>query len=110
METMPNYVGARVLAVCLNTMGFRLDHKVHKPAATRALKRLVLIWVRKNFLALHRDYPDVARACLGGTISFDQENSRLIKTYRGSLGNEPIREFLELEAVAPEQHSNGKGA
>lgn len=102
MERMPNYGGARILAVCLNTMGFRLDIKVHKPVATRALKRMVLTWVRTNFLTLHREYPDVARACIGGTITFDQENGRLVKTYRGSLGKEPAREFLELEGFKAE--------
>lgn len=97
MEKMPNYVSARVILVCLNVMGFRLDHSVHKPRATRALKRAIVRWTQRNFLSLYSQYPDVAEACIGGTITFDKDDRRLVKTYRGSLGREPAREFLVLE-------------
>lgn len=106
MGRLPNFVGARVLSVCLNVLGFRMDHAVQKPIGTRALKRLINGWMRANFLTLHADYPMVAQACIGGTISFDKDNNRLVKTYRASLGKEPAREYLYLDP--PVHKSNSK--
>src|SRR5690606_7623665 len=48
MGHAPNYKGARVILVCLNVMGFKMDHAVHKPKEIRALKRALLRWVRQN--------------------------------------------------------------
>lgn len=96
MEEYPNFKGARVIAVCLNTMGFRLDHAVHKPKETRALKRALIGWIRKHYLTIFERYPEVARACTGGGITFDEEELTLIKTYSSLLGKEPNRDFFPL--------------
>jgi hypothetical protein len=90
-----NYKGARVISVCLNVMGLSLDDKVHRPAETRGLKRYVLTWVKKHYLQVQADLPDVARAFLSGTISFDEGSRRLVKTYSGGLSREPHKEYLE---------------
>lgn len=96
METFPNYRSARVIAVCLNTMGFRMDHAVRKSKETRALKRALLAWLRRHYLSVFHKHPDVARACTGGTITFDESVTALIKTYPVSLGREPDREIFRL--------------
>ncbi|MBB4272818.1 hypothetical protein [Rhizobium mongolense] len=96
METMPNYVGARILGVCINVMGFRLDHTVHRPRETRALKRAVAGWCRRNFMTLWNEYPDVALACVIGNITFDREKRQLTKTYASSLGRPGTQEHLQL--------------
>lgn len=73
MEHAPNYKGARVILVCLNVMGFKMDHAVHKPKEIRVLKRALLRWIRQNYMKLLKEYPDVARACMGASISFDSK-------------------------------------
>lgn len=96
MERAPNYQGARVILVCLNVMGFRMDHAVHKPKEIRALKRLLIKWICQHYLNLRNEYPDVARACTGASITFDPKKKQLIKTYSSLLGKEPQREILQL--------------
>ncbi|RWY88575.1 hypothetical protein EHI44_10995 [Rhizobium leguminosarum] len=96
METMPNYVGARILGVCINVMGFRLDHAVHRPRETRALKRAVSGWCQRNFMTLWTQYPDVALACVIGNITFDHEKRQLTKTYASNLGRLGQQEHLQL--------------
>lgn len=107
MARLPNFRGAQILSVCLNVLGFRMDHKVHAPDGTRALKRLVTGWVRENFLTLYADYPLVAEACIGGTITFDKEGNRLVKTYSAMLGREPDREYLDLAPARVKLPSSG---
>lgn len=96
MERAPNYKGARVILVCLNVMGFRMDHAVHKPKEDRALKRALLKWIRQNYLKLLKEYPDVARACTGASLSFDPEEKVFIKTYGAFLGKEPNQDIFQL--------------
>lgn len=96
MEKLPNYKGAGVILVCLNTMGLRMDHAVNKPKETRALKRALLAWVRQHYLTIVAEYPNVARACTGGGITFDGDKQALVKTYRSILGRDPNREILPL--------------
>lgn len=96
MERAPSYKGARVILVCLNVMGFRMDHAVHKPKEVRALKRALLKWIRHNYLKLLKDYPDVARSCTGASLSFDPEEKALIKTYGAFWGKEPNRDIFQL--------------
>ncbi len=96
MERLPNYQRARVIAVCLNTMGLRIDSKAHRPPETRALKRALLRWMRRNFLSIFEQYPDVARSCVGGSITFNEQTRQIVKTYQRSLGREPHREIFDL--------------
>lgn len=98
MERMPNYRGARVIAVCLNTTGLRIDSKPHRPPETRALKRALLRWMRQHFLRIFEQYPDVARSCVGGSITFNEQTLQIVKTYQRSLGREPHREIFDLVA------------
>lgn len=97
MSRLPNFVSARLLSVCLNVLGFRVDNEAYKTRATRAFKRLIIEWTKRNFLTLYAKYPPVAEACIGGTITFDKERGRLVKTYSAYFGKEPVREYLELD-------------
>jgi hypothetical protein len=96
MEHSPNYKGARVILVCLNVMGFKMDHAVHRPKEIRALKRALLSWVRQHYLKLLKEYPDVARACTGASLSFDPKRKAFIKTYSSFLGKKPERDIFQL--------------
>ncbi len=96
MERLPSYAGARILGACINVMGFRLDHQVYRPPGTRALKRAVNGWCRENFMDLFRLYPDVAKSCLVGNVTFDYKKQRLTKTYASSFGRPGQQEVLQL--------------
>ncbi|RUV37520.1 hypothetical protein [Mesorhizobium sp. M7A.F.Ca.MR.148.00.0.0] len=97
MDRYLNYKGARVLSVCLNVMGLSEEHEAHRPPEYRALKRLILRWIAKNYLRMREELPDAAAACLGGTISFDVTRQCLVKTYSAGLSREPAREYLTLD-------------
>ncbi len=99
MERLPNYVNARILGVCMNIMGFRLDHAVFRPKGTRALKRAVVGWCRQNFMRLWNEHPEMARACLLGNVSFDHKKRRLTKRYASSFGRPGQEEHLALPNV-----------
>lgn len=99
MEEYYNYEGARVLSFCLNVMGLHERKNDNRYKKFRALHRWLLRWVRLNYLKIFEEIPDVADNCLSGTITFDEKNRRLVKTYRGSLGKEPQRRYLELLPV-----------
>jgi hypothetical protein len=95
MDKWPNFKGARILGYCLNVMGLEIGTgefgREH-----RALHRAILAWTQRNYLRVRREYPKVAEACLIGSISFDPERNRLVKTYAEGLDKEPDQRFLEL--------------
>jgi hypothetical protein len=96
METYPNYKGARIILVCLNVLGLSRERSFEAPEVVGALKRAMLNWVRLNYLKIHGEYPSVALACTGASVSFDAEKKELIKTYSSLRGKEPHREILKL--------------
>jgi len=96
MEKLPNYVNARILGVCMNIMGFRLDHAVFRPRETRALKRAIIGWCRQNFLKLWNEHPEMARACILGNVTFDYKKRTITKTYASSFGRPGQQEHLIL--------------
>jgi hypothetical protein len=100
MEKYWNYKGARILGMCLNVMGLDLSREVHRPKEYRDLKKFVLCWTRKNYLRMLNDLPEVAAACLMGTITYDPENRRIVKTYSKGLSRVAPQEFLDLDEPA----------
>lgn len=92
----PNYKSSRILGFCLNVLGpvFRKNGRVFKE--TNALHKAVLAWTRKNYLKLNKENPEVAESCLIGSITFDSQGLRIVKTYRKDLEKEPPKEYLEL--------------
>lgn len=100
MREMPNYKGARILGLLLNVMGIKVSKgKDSYGRDYRSLAKAVHSWTRRNYLKLRDELPDVAEAVLIGSISFDEKNRRLVKTYFKGLSKEAPREYLELDPV-----------
>jgi hypothetical protein len=93
------FVAAHILAICLNCMGLTLPKKgassIDQPY--RALHAVVLRWTKKNYLQLRQYSAELADACLTGTMTFDEAGNRLVKTYAGFHGQEPPKEYLDLD-------------
>jgi hypothetical protein len=98
LESMPNYKAARVLGICLNVMGLTMGKRSGYGRDHAALKAAVLAWTRRNYLRLREVNAEIADACLIGSITFDAEQSRLVKTYAKGLRPEPDREYLPLQS------------
>lgn len=98
LESMPNYEAARVLGICLNVMGLKMGKRSGYGRDSAALKVAVLTWTQRNYLRLREVNAEIADACLIGGITFDTEQSRLVKTYLKGLRPEPDREYLLLES------------
>jgi hypothetical protein len=102
MDKFVNYKSARILGYCLNVMGLSIQPgKTAYGQDYRALKRAVVNWTKRNYLRICTANPDVADACLIGSIGFDPQGMRLVKTYAKGLEREPHREYLELDAASP---------
>jgi hypothetical protein len=98
LESMPNYQAARVLGICLNVMGLKMRKRSGYGRDHAALKAAVLTWMQKSYLRLREVNAEIADACLIGSITFDAEQSRLVKTYAKGLRTEPVREYLPLQS------------
>jgi len=97
MRRFPNFKGARFLGFCLNVMGLNIRQNDYDKDS-RALKKSVLSWTKKNFVWLHEYNPHVANACLVDGLTFDAENRRLVRTYPvEGLRREPEYVYLELD-------------
>lgn len=99
LETFPNYQGARLLGFCLNVFGLCEEGPRDRRTGDGALRKAVLRWTKRYYLALHKIHPPVADFCLSGGISFDAEHKRLVKTYSQGLRLEPSREYLTLDGI-----------
>ena len=78
-------------------MGLRAGNKSRFGREEYALRKVVLAWAKRNFLPLYARLPDVADAAIMGSITFDKENNRLVKTYLKGLSREAPKEFLDLD-------------
>ncbi len=84
MNTFPNYLGARILGLCLNVMGFkRLTNSYDRNS--RPLSCAMRKWVENNFYGLYQNSREVAEAVLIGSISYDPLKNQLIKTYQRGI-------------------------
>jgi len=97
LETWPNFQSSKILGICLNVIGFSELKKQGHREDYYALAKAVINWTRRNYLNLVEINPRVAEDCLGGGISFDQANDRLVKTYAIGVKMEPTREYLSLD-------------
>lgn len=102
LESMPNYKAARVLGICLNVMGLKIGKRSGYGRDNAALKAAVLAWIQRHYLRLREVNAEIADACLIGSITFDAEQLRLVKTYAKGLKPEPHREYLSLQS--PTKH------
>ncbi len=102
LERAPNFHSAPILGLCLNVMGLEVGDKRDHTWGEYQLRKAVLSWVRRNYLGLVKKQYKVAKACLVGTITFDAERSRLVKTYIEGLRLEAPKVYLELSEPAVE--------
>jgi len=98
LESLSNYKAARVLGICLNVMGLEIEKRSDLGHA--ALKTVVLTLTQRNYLRLRELNAEIADACLIGSITFDVEESRLVKTYAKGLRPEPDRKYLSLHSAS----------
>lgn len=96
MDRFPNYKSARILGLILNVVGVKASHRKTGRPAERAIQVLVQSWFKRRFLDVRREYPDVAEWCLLGSITYDEELRRLVKTYAKGTRPEPNRAFMQL--------------
>jgi len=97
MEEFPNFLGARILAFCLNVMGLNLRDG-NLLGDMKALHTAILSWTKRNYAWLHVYNPDVAEACLVDGMSYDPEECRIIKTYPAEgLRREAQYDVLEVD-------------
>jgi hypothetical protein len=98
MDRFANFQGAQTLGFCLNVLGLELTdrhsgfRKEFYPLQASALR-----WTKANYKRLLVDHPKVAETCLQGSVSYDAEKHRLVKTYSRETGKEPDRAYLELD-------------
>ena len=93
-----NFLGARYLGFCLHvcglTPGSRSQNRERKEYALRVC---VINWTKKNYKTLLADHPKVAQACLHGTVTYDSEKHRLVKTFSNATGKFLPSEILVLD-------------
>ncbi|MFA4904074.1 MAG: hypothetical protein WC600_15185 [Desulfobaccales bacterium] len=96
LEKFPNYKSSRILGFCLNVMGLKIGKKKGYGSYYYPLHKVVLAWAMNNFLRLKRIQPDVAESCLIGSISFDEQDNRLVFTYAKGLELKAPKAYLDL--------------
>jgi len=97
LSSLPNYKAARILAICLNVMGPVVRDKTYNiDRSYRALHVAAVSWLKKNYLDLIDKQPDVAKACIIGSIFYDEDNKKIIKSYRKGLRLEEPQKYLQL--------------
>jgi hypothetical protein len=97
MDHFANFKGAHILGFCLNVLGLKLiDRHNDYRKEFYPLQAAALRWTEANYLKLVADHPKVAEACLQGSISYDADNHRLVKTFSGATEPEPDRDYLNI--------------
>lgn len=106
LERVPNFKSSRILGLCLNVLAFppaqRLGHDLHP----YPIQKAIVSWTSANYARLRRANPDVAENCLVSRMSFDEEGSRLVKTYEKNLHRVAPKEYLDVVR----EDSRNKGA
>lgn len=97
METFPNFKASKILGLCLNVLGLSEPDQKGYRRDERPLTQAVQSWAKRNYLRLVEVNPRVAEDCLSGSISFDAENQRLVKTFARGINLEPPKEYLDLD-------------
>jgi hypothetical protein len=98
MDKFQDFSSARLLGYCLNVMGLVVWQRAEYGKDFRALHRAILAWTQRNYLRLVKLNPELANRCLTGGISYDRDGLRLVKTYAKGFGQEPHREYLDLQS------------
>jgi hypothetical protein len=101
LETHPNFLNARYLGYCLNVLGLDVGTKRDHRGDEYPLRKAVISFARKNYLALVERQHKVAAAVLLGTISFDKDKMQLVKTYNAGL--DLVAPTVTLDLIEPEK-------
>ncbi|WP_441281064.1 hypothetical protein [Tardiphaga sp. 862_B3_N1_1] len=96
IRDLPNYANAKYLGYCLNVLGVTVGNKRSHRGEDYALRKAVVTFARNNYLWLVKKQPRVAAAVMIGTISFDEPNRRLVKTYSEGLSLVAPTDVLDL--------------
>ncbi|MFQ5965107.1 MAG: hypothetical protein ACE5KZ_12590 [Candidatus Scalinduaceae bacterium] len=107
LEKIPNYKSSRILGFCLNVMGLKIGERKGLDRNYYYLHKVILKWTSNNYLRLKSIHPEVAESCLIGSISFDEQSNRLVKTYAKGLSLKAPEEYLKLNE-ASEINAKGK--
>lgn len=100
MRRWPGKSGARILGFCLNVMGLRLGND-KSDGCYRALHKVVLFWMKRNYAWLHGYDKQIAEYCLVDGLAFDPDNLRIVKTYpAGILRREAEYIYLDVSPFA----------
>ena len=103
MKRFPNFKGAGILAFCLNVMGLTFRDS-DSYTDSKVLQKVILSWTKRNYLWLYAYNPRVAQACLVDGMTYDAENTRLVKTYPAEgLRREAQYEYLDLDPARTEE-------
>lgn len=97
MATFPNFEAARILGFCLNVTGLVIGKPDALSRSEFALRKVIIGLAKKHYLSVRSRLPDVAEACLIGSISFDESGNRLIKSYLKGLSATVPTDQLELD-------------
>lgn len=93
-----NFVGARYLGFCLHVCGLTAGERHQQFGREEyALRVCVINWTRRNYKHLLEYHPKVANACLQGSVTYDKDNHRLVRTFSDATQKEVPREYLTLE-------------
>ncbi|MUK70254.1 hypothetical protein [Aliivibrio fischeri] len=91
----PNYRTARYIGFCLNVLWIK-SHVVHKKDIGWALRKVVVAWVKQNYLTLFETNRVIAEACLHGGLSFDEEKKAIIKTFQSFTPGKLSEDYFYL--------------
>ncbi|MFO1103934.1 MAG: hypothetical protein U1E20_13630 [Methylocystis sp.] len=98
MQNYGNFVGARYLGFCLHVLGLTPgDRRETLNREDYALRVCVINWTKKNYKTLLADHPNVAQACLQGSVTYDPEKHQLVKTFSDRTRKEVPRVVLALD-------------
>lgn len=106
LESLPNFKSARVLGYLLNVMGLTRGAKRDHRREEYQLRVSIISWAQRNYAKLVEKQHKVAAAALMGTVSYDEANCRLVKTYREGLDLKVPQVFLQLDRAKTKRRSS----
>jgi hypothetical protein len=92
-------------AHCLNVLGLDVGERRDYRLGEYALRKAVILFARRNYLALVARQSKVADAVLVGTISFAKDKKQLVKTY--SEGLNLVAPTVTLDLMEPSPKAAG---
>ena len=98
LDSMPNAKNARILGICLNVCGLSGKTIAHHARDYGSLAAVVIPYAKRIYPELLAKHRKVAKLVLVGSISYDEAEHKLVKTYADVVVREaPAQEFLELD-------------